>query len=68
MSAKLMARDLYEVKSFQEKPKKKDPREDIPKDDEVLAMEYELENTKRIELLKKENDGLGEKMLQGTWG
>lgn len=67
MSAKLMARDLYEVKSFQQAPEKVNPADEIPKSDEVLAIEWELENKRRIELLKKEAVRTGEEMLAKTW-
>ena len=68
MSSKLMAKNLYEVKEYQAKPEKKNPNDDIPEDDEVAALRYEVENKKRLELLKKDNKELVDGMLQETWG
>ena len=68
MSSKLMAKNLYEVKEYQAKPVKKDPNEDIPEDDEVAALRYEVENEKRLKLLRAENNELVDGMLKETWG
>jgi len=68
MSAKLIARDLHEVKAYQAKPEKHNPNDDIPKSDELIAMEFELEDKKRIDALKKEAVGIGQEIAAKSWG
>ena len=67
LTAKIMAKSLHEVKTFQEKPVKSNPADLIEKSDEVLAMEYEIENGKRIEELRKDAASIGNEMLAKTW-
>lgn len=55
LTAKLAAKNLYELKNYQ-KAEDKDPDilSHIPKSDEVLALEEDIANKKRIEILLKE--------------
>ena len=63
LTAKLLAKSLGEVKSYHAKAEKADPTAHIPKSDELEAIEFELENQKRIKLLQDDIKATGDEML-----
>lgn len=67
LTAKLMARDLHEVKTYFETPEKKNPADDIPKSEEVQAIEFDIENQKRVKILTRDAIKAGEEMLAKSW-
>jgi len=68
LTAKLMAKDLHEVKAYHGKPEKERPVNQYPKSDELLALECELEDKKAIQALAEDIKATGDEMLIKAMG